>query len=502
MHQRILPIAFVPILLAAAATESRGAALLTRRPYLQSLGRDRVTIMWRTSTPARQTLDYTPAVAEGAGAPYAQTCLESTPSTHHELTLTGLLPGTTYRYQVREDTTVVASGDAYTFRTDAGRQDRQFAFFATGDIGEDPAKDGQQVATQAMIRRLVPRADFGLFLGDLIDPGGRSADYDPRIMRPWADLLCNTPVWPVLGNHDWQADPDSNFGREWSLPHNEHYYSFDYGNAHFIGLDTGNRSLYDEANQLAWLKNDLETHRDATWTFVFHHYTLHTCTYKGDSPYMRNVLLPIFDRYHVDVVLSGHAHTYERSHPLFARQPIDQDQNPCYTDPRGTIYIISGAGAKFRRGEPTTFCGPTAAFADEHILFTQVFVDGQRAYLLTYDSMDGRVLDWAAIEKSPRLSSAAWAPTPFRLLQNVPNPFNPTTRIPFVMAAPGRARLRVLAPDGRWIADVADGLFPAGLQQVIWDGRDASGARVASGGYVCQLQAEDRTESIKMTLVR
>jgi len=502
MFQQILRATFVLILVAVAGTDSWGAAALARRPYLQSVGRDRVTLMWRTSTPARQSVDYTPAFGYVPGFLYDYSSAETAASTRHELTLTGLQPGTTYRYRLREDSTVVASGDAYTFQTDAGPQDPQFAFFATADIGEDPASGGQQEATQAMIRRLAPRADFGLVVGDVVYPDGRSSDYDANLMRPWADLLCNTTAWPVPGNHDWRVDPDSNFAREWSLPGNEHYYSFDYGNAHFIGLDTGDGFLYDETNQLAWLENELRTRRDATWTFVFYHFPLHTCTYKGDEPELRDKLLPILDRYHVDVVFNGHAHTYERLYPILGLQPVDQAQNPYYTDPHGTIYIVSGAGAKIKTGKPTTYCGPTAAFVDERIVFTQVFVEDHRAYILTFDSFTGEVVDVVAINKSPRVAAATWAPAPQRLLQNVPNPFNPSTRIPFVMAARGRARLRVLAPDGRWIADLADGVFLAGPQQVLWDGRDARGAQVASGGYVCELQAGGRTEAIKMTLVR
>ena len=109
---------------------------------------------------------------------------------------------------------------------------------------------------------------------------GRSSDYDRRLMRPWKDLLCSIPVWPALGNHDWKSPPEDNWEQEWYLPNNEHYYSFDYANAHFIALDTRDGDLYDRGNQVRWLEQDLVENADADWIFVYYHHPGITCTYK------------------------------------------------------------------------------------------------------------------------------------------------------------------------------------------------------------------------------
>jgi hypothetical protein len=455
--------------------------------------------MWRTDVAAQQTLDY------GTTPAFGLSYTEPAPTRSHEVVVSGLAPGTTYYYRLRDDQAVLAGGPLCTFKTDPGRGGKQFSFFVTGDVGEDDSTIAKQALTQAMIRRISPRAEFGLLPGDIVYPDGESAGYDRQLMTPWRDLLANTPVWPALGNHDWHVDPDSNFCQEWSLPHNEHYYSFDYGNAHFIALDTADAFLYDEVNQLAWLEADLATPRPGClWTFVYYHHPVLTCTYKSGEPEIAAKLWPLFDRYGVDVVFNGHAHTYERLYPIRGGVPVNQAMDPSYYDPQGTIYIVSGCGGKYKDDpkEVTTFCGPTAAFEDMKILFTQVFVYDNWLYIPTFDSVTGAIVDYVLIEKSITTSDAATSPAVRRLGQNVPNPFNPSTVVPFDLAAPSRVDLSVYRADGRWVADLANRVFPAGAHRVTWDGRDAAGRSVSSGIYLLRMQTDRAAETIKMMLVR
>jgi len=256
-------------------------------------------------------------------------------------------------------------------------------------------------------------------------------------------------------------------------------------------------------NQLAWLRADLTAARGRhLWTFVYYHHPLLTCTYKGDDEGLAAKLLPIFDEFQVDICFTGHAHTYERLFPLRDRLPVAVGQNPRYTDPPGTIYVVSGCGGKVKTGEPTTFCGVTAAFHDERAMFVQVFVFGQTLYLFAIDSVSGEAHDWMQLTKSKPLTDATPSPRAPRLAQNVPNPFNPTTRIAFDLQVPERVALRVLRPDGSLVATLADRVFPAGSHAVRWDGRDTSGAASPSGIYLCRLVSEQHTAAIKMMLVR
>jgi hypothetical protein len=86
--------------------------------------------------------------------------------------------------------------------------------------------------------------------------------------------------------------------------------------------------------------------------------------------------------------------------------------------------------------------------------------------------------------------------------QNSPNPFNPSTVIPFVLPRTGRARLDVYGLDGRHVATVVDGELPAGAHGVVWSGGDDRGRAVASGIYVLALRFEDIRLTRRMTLVK
>jgi hypothetical protein len=98
------------------------------------------------------------------------------------------------------------------------------------------------------------------------------------------------------------------------------------------------------------------------------------------------------------------------------------------------------------------------------------------------------------------------APTPaanlVRLLPNVPNPFNPTTRVGFELEAAARVHLAVYRADGRPVRVLADGSYAAGPHSVTWDGRDMHGTPLASGVYWCQLQVADEVLARPMVLVR
>ncbi len=75
-----------------------------------------------------------------------------------------------------------------------------------------------------------------------------------------------------------------------------------------------------------------------------------------------------------------------------------------YTDPEGTIYIVSGAGGKYKKRKPTKHCGPTAFFRDEVLLWTQVFVEGLTCTIRTWESRSGDAVDEVVITKT-RLAS-------------------------------------------------------------------------------------------------
>jgi acid phosphatase type 7 len=151
-----------------------------------------------------------------------------------------------------------------------------------------------------------------------------------------------TLLMPAPGNHDYystppyyQDTPSMPYYSNFSLPSNaqiggvasntEAYYSYNYANVHFVSIDSfgkeniGGYMLVDtlQNQQIAWLKNDLAANTQKWTVLYWHHppYTMgsHNSDSEQDLKFIRERVVPILERYKVDLVLCGHSHTYERS---------------------------------------------------------------------------------------------------------------------------------------------------------------------------------------------
>jgi hypothetical protein len=89
-----------------------------------------------------------------------------------------------------------------------------------------------------------------------------------------------------------------------------------------------------------------------------------------------------------------------------------------------------------------------------------------------------------------------------KLGQNVPNPFNPTTRIDFTLAGSSRVGLRIYDTKGRHVRTLVDGELPAGDHSVVWDGTDDAGRHVGSGAYLYQLESGGVVSARKSLLLK
>ena len=173
--------------------------------------------------------------------------------------------------------------------------------------------------------------DLWLMLGDNAYPSGTDSDYQAALFDMYPDMLRRAPLWPTIGNHDAasanSADQSGPYYDMFSLPSagqaggfpsgTEAYYSFDYANIHFLVLDSHETDRSVDGDMLQWLQQDLSaTAQD--WIIVFWHHPPYT---KGshDSDLelrlieMRENVVPILDSFGVDLVLTGHSHSYERS---------------------------------------------------------------------------------------------------------------------------------------------------------------------------------------------
>ena len=159
-----------------------------------------------------------------------------------------------------------------------------------------------------------------------------------------------------IGNHDMLTNDGSAYFDSFYLPTNdwvgtENYYSFDYGHAHFVALDTLQSTL-PASDQYRWLERDL-SRTAQPWKFVFFHFPPYTAGFLDhqdgrrsplDTASVRRNVVPLFETYGVDVVFAGHSHSYERTFPILQNQVIDQGQEPNYVNAAGPIYIVTGGG--------------------------------------------------------------------------------------------------------------------------------------------------------------
>ncbi len=282
----------------------------------------------------------------------------------HAVTLSGLRPGSRYYYRV------AGAQKTASFRTAPGEPDSGFTFAVVGDSGTGSKA---QRAVADLMERMQP--DLILHTGDVVYPKGDDADYDPKFFAPYRRIIGGVPVFPSLGNHDVETKNGAPYLDNFHLPHNEHedtgrYYSFDWGNAHFVALDS---ELYyddgggDPERQKAWLDRDLGQTRQS-WKFVFFHRPPYSSSEHGSDLVVREDLEPILARHGVDVVFSGHDHDYERTVQI-----------------KGVIYVVTGGGGKdlYEAGE-----SEWTAFSKSVHHAVRVRVDGDRLRLEAVEPND------------------------------------------------------------------------------------------------------------------
>lgn len=300
------------------------AATLARRPYLQNVGETHVSILWTTTaTPGE-------GVVRAAGRefrsrvfviPPAESEL-SAPIFQHQADLSGLAPDTTYPYEVLIDGVAVYRG---VLRT-AGAS--RYQFLAFGDSG-DGGQPQRQLA--GLLNRETPA--FVIHTGDVAYYEGRFEQYDGLYFSVYTELMARAPFYPAMGNHDAMFRNGLAFRTVHAWPGRPvPYYSFDWGDAHFVALDT-NQSLDDAVegagDMLRWLERDLHETRKLLRVVFFHHPPFPTANYRGDARCQRvaEQVVPILERAGVHLVLSGHEHLYQRVQPR-----------------NGTIYVTTGGG--------------------------------------------------------------------------------------------------------------------------------------------------------------
>ena len=345
------------------------SAKIVKGPYLQNVQSGGITIMWESDLPTVGIVLY------GRTSDYGGSVEEKEASRVHEVHIRGLEVETTYHYQV------LSGGDATldrTFQTSV-RPDSPFRFVYYGDN-----KNGPHMHRRNVLQISAEKPHIVLQCGDLVNEGSIYSQWERLFFTPAQPLIDHVPIYPTLGNHERNAE---HYFQYFSLPRTESWYSFEYGNAHFVVLDSNEDHLTQGSPQVEWLIEDLNSSA-ATWKFVsFHHppFTAGGNYYSERRIRLKNLLHPIFEKYGVDVVFNGHDHNYERSRPIISkqgRQPV--------------TYVVNGNG-----GTPLRYVGNREWTVISQRVFGYTLVDVNRNRLeLHGKTVNGKIIDTLVIDKS------------------------------------------------------------------------------------------------------
>ncbi len=266
-----------------------------------------------------------------------------------------------------------------------------FRFLVFGDSGT-----GTQTQF-SLAQRMIESEDPSLVLhtGDLSQESGTLDQLEANYLQVYAQLMARAPFFPSPGNHDYYTDGANPAFALHAAPLSDvpqvdsgHYYSFDWGNVHFVSLNSNLAEFPDAFERmLTWLERDLGRQRNF-WKVVYFHHPPYPTGHHLDDPVcaaMRDRVVPIVERHGVQLVLSGHEHSYQRTFPLRGGVPVE--------GPGGTTYMITGGGGGGLHAINQT---PLMAASRSAHHYLRAEVRGAR---MTLDAVgiDGEILDTVTI---------------------------------------------------------------------------------------------------------
>jgi hypothetical protein len=309
------------------------------------------------------------------------------PLYHHHATLSDLTPSTTYYYEISGSTSVLH------FTTAApSSNSEEFSASVFGDWGY--GKNGHAIATRDALEKIKEDVKFVWHLGDIgyaddafLHPLGPKYE---TVYNDWMNWIQNIteskPYMVAPGNHESEChSPEclashklkealknfTAYNTRWNMPFKESgatsnmWYSYDYGIAHFISIDTetdfpgaveenhGDSGVIpaghfgQDGEYIAWLEADLAkanaTRGTRPWIFAGGHRPLYTGGGQGGS--LNVAVEKLFHDYHVDLYFCGHEHSYARSLPVFDKKAETAQNKDHYVNPASTAYVlVGGAG--------------------------------------------------------------------------------------------------------------------------------------------------------------
>jgi MYXO-CTERM domain-containing protein len=344
------PLAVVVCLaLAIAGSAPAGAAGHGARLTYFGDPRTSIAIGWNSDSAADDTVSYGTAPDALTQSVKGTAIAQPSPlGTAFVAALTWLQPGTTYYYRVAGHP---ADGEApFSFTTLPGDPCAPLRFVLIGDNRQDLGDQANPIWGDILEETLAFDPAFYVNTGDMVLDGNTPAQ--------WASFIdISEPGWALvpsiltMGNHDdhQMTGEGALYNQLYELPRNpdgvEDYYAIDIGPIHFVSLNSqyNNPAATDMATMVAWLQADLAATAQP-WKIVFFHKAIYSRgnhhTGEENEASLNTQLIPIFDAHHVDLVVNGHSHNYER-----------------YAPSRGVDAKFGGAGRMLPAGTGASFEG-------------------------------------------------------------------------------------------------------------------------------------------------
>ncbi|MBS1124274.1 MAG: metallophosphoesterase [Deltaproteobacteria bacterium] len=250
----------------------------------------------------------------------------------HQVHLCGLAPGTSYSYQAG------AKGHfspIYTFRTApdvVAHPDAEVLFGYVGD-----SRDGYDVWGQIVANYVSRSPDLLLYTGDAVTIGIAQDEWE-LFLGVGEPLFAQVPIVFAHGNHEVNS---INYYSQFAMPGNQENFGFDYGFAHLtVANDTPGENDTLTGTVVDFLREDFEASKSARWKLLMHHQPMWSASNHGSNMTLQTAWMPLIDQYGLDLVLNGHEHNFEITHPL--RGGLVQPSTA-----NATVYVVAGgAGAE------------------------------------------------------------------------------------------------------------------------------------------------------------
>lgn len=330
----------------------------------------------------------------------------------NEATATELSDSTTYYYKYITDG---AESEIYSFTTDSNGKTKA-VFFTDSQIGRwRGSEDDEEIylhdtygwnTTLETVFENNKDIDFILSSGDQVEDSYSEEQYS---LFESPEILRSVPVAASVGNHDFYT---TNFSRHFNTPNDKTFvpfrwpgsngYFFCYNDVLFIILDSNN---FIPASFNAVLRKATKTYPDAKWRVaMMHHSPYDANAHKYfTSKITRKTIAPSFDKFGIDLVLSGHDHYYSRSFIIKDNKVTDDKAvNNVYTNPNGTLYISgnTSSGCNFSGIDEEDVGDCCDVYVQNRIpTYSIVDFNGGRLTVSTYEVEGNKLIDEVAVVK-------------------------------------------------------------------------------------------------------